>query len=91
MGYEVLPDEGLINRIGYFNIGEKKFDKAAVFFDLNIQNYPESNNVYDSRGDCYLAAGDSTKALELFKKALEVGGNDYSQEKIDMLTKKLEE
>ena len=60
-------------------------DKAAAFFDLNIQNYPESSNVYDSRGDCYLEQHDSTKALEYFTKALEVGENDYSQEKIDML------
>jgi tetratricopeptide (TPR) repeat protein len=91
MGYDILPEEGLINSIGYFYISEKKFDKAAAFLDLNIQNHPKSNNVYDSRGDCYLAAGDSLKALEFFKKALEVGDNDFSQEKIDALTKNLEE
>jgi predicted alpha/beta superfamily hydrolase len=91
MGYDILPEEGLINSIGYFFISEKKFDKAAAFLDLNIQNHPNSNNVYDSRGDCYLAAGDSLKALEFFKKALEVGDNDFSQKKIDALTKNLAE
>jgi predicted negative regulator of RcsB-dependent stress response len=40
-------------------------------------------------GDCYLAQQDSVKALELFKKALEVGENEYSQEKIDMLESEL--
>ena len=91
MGYEILPDEGLINRLGYFYISEKKLERAAAFFDLNIINYPKSNNVYDSRGDCYLAVGDSLRALDFFKKALEVGDNDFTQEKIDMLTKNLEE
>ncbi len=40
-------------------------------------------------GDCYLAQQDSIKALVFFTKALEVGHNDYSQEKIDMLKQKL--
>ena len=39
----------------------------------------------------YLAVGDSLRALDFFKKALEVGDNDFTQEKIDMLTKNLEE
>ena len=91
MGYAILPDEGLINRLGYFYISEKKLERASAFFDLNIINYPKSNNVYDSRGDCYLAVGDSLRALDFFNKALEVGDNDFTQEKIDMLTKNLEE
>jgi predicted alpha/beta superfamily hydrolase len=85
IGFEILPDEMLINGLGYYFMNENKLEKAAIFFDLNIKNYPESSNVYDSRGDCYLAAGDSTKALAYFKKSLEVGPNDFSQEKIDML------
>ena len=89
LGYEVFPEEGLINNLGYFYISDNKLDHAAAFFDLNIRNYPKSSNVYDSRGDCFLAEGDSVKALEFFRKALEVGHNDYSQVKIDALQKEL--
>jgi predicted negative regulator of RcsB-dependent stress response len=60
-------------------------DRASAFFDLNIQLYPNSTNVYDSKGDCLLAQGDTMKALESFRKALEVGDNNYTQQKIDML------
>ena len=88
-GYEVIPPEQFINSAGYGLMRNKKLEKASAFFDLNIQNYPESSNVYDSRGDCYLEQQDSSKALELFTKALEVGENDYSLEKIDMLKKNL--
>lgn len=88
-GYEVIPPEQFINSVGYALMGNKMLDKASAFFDLNIQNYPKSSNVYDSRGDCYLAQQDSIKALELFTKALEVGDNDFSQEKIDMLKENL--
>lgn len=40
------------------------------FFNLNIQNYPYSANVYDSMGDYYMEINDHKKALDLFKKAL---------------------
>lgn len=88
-GYTVLPAEAFINSAGYGLMRNNMFEKASVFFDLNIQNYPGSSNVYDSRGDCYLAQQDSIKALELFIKALEVGNNIFSQEKIDLLKQKL--
>lgn len=89
IGSKVLPPEQFINSIGYGLMDNNLLDKASALFDLNIQNYPKSSNVYDSRGDCYLVQQDSIKALEYFTRALEVGNNDYSQEKIDMLKQKL--
>lgn len=89
-GYEVLPPESFINQLGYaFMNNPDDQKKSNALLSMNIQNYPNSSNVYDSMGDCYLAQKDSVKALELFKKALEVGHNDYSQEKIDMLKEQL--
>lgn len=89
IGSKVLPPEQFINSIGYGLMDNNLLDKASALFDLNIQNYPKSSNVYDSRGYCYLVQQDSIKALEYFTRALEVGNNDYSQEKIDMLKQKL--
>lgn len=88
-GYETLPAESFINSLGYGFMSDKQFEKANTLFNLNIQNYPNSSNVYDSMGDCFLAQQDSIKALEFFTKALEVGTNEYSQEKIDMLKENL--
>ncbi len=90
-GYKFLPSEQFINSIGYGFMNNSMLDKASALFDLNILNYPKSSNVYDSRGDCFLARQDSIKALEYFTKALEVGHNDFSQEKIDMLKENLKE
>jgi hypothetical protein len=89
MGHEIKPPEGLINRLGNYYMRDKKLDLAAALFDLNIANFPNSDNIYDSRGDYYLAVGDSLKALEFFRKALETGDNDYSQKKIDRISKAL--
>lgn len=88
-GIETLPAETFINSLGYGFMGNNQLDKANSMFKLNIQNYPNSSNVYDSMGDYYLAQQDSIKALEFFTKSLEVGDNDFSQEKIDMLKKNL--
>ena len=88
--YEVLPPEQFINSLGYgLMVDPDKLDKAFALFNLNIQNYPTSSNVYDSMGDCYLAQQDSIKALEFFTEALKVGNNEFSQEKIDMLKENL--
>ena len=89
-GYEVIPDEEMVNSLGYNFMQSEKLDLSFAAFDLNIKNYPNSSNVYDSMGDYFLAAKDSVKALESFEKALQVGPNDFSQEKIDMLKSKAE-
>lgn len=87
-GYEVLPDEVLVNSLGYGFMSDGKLELSEAAFDLNIKNYPKSFNVYDSKGDYYLAAKDSIKALELFEKAIEISPNEFSQEKADMLKSK---
>jgi predicted alpha/beta superfamily hydrolase len=89
-GYEVLPPESFINQLGYaFMDNSDTQNKSNALFSMNVENYPNSSNVYDSLGDCYLAQQDSLKALNVFQKALEVGENEFSQEKIDMLKENL--
>ena len=88
-GYEVLADEVFVNGIGYGFMRDAKLELSEAAFDLNIKNYPKSFNVYDSKGDYYLAVKDSIKALESFEKALEISPNTFSQEKADMLKSKL--
>ena len=88
-GYETLPPESFINSLGYGFLNNKKLENAKAMFNMNVKNYPNSSNVYDSMGDCYLALKDSIKALEFFTKALDIGENDDSKEKIDMLKEQL--
>jgi tetratricopeptide (TPR) repeat protein len=90
-GYKIIPPESFMNNLGYdFLYVPKKQDKAKAIFNMNVQNYPTSSNVYDSMGDYYMVEKDSIKALELFTKALEIGSNNFSQQKIDLLKNSLE-
>lgn len=84
-GYNVFPPENSINNLGYHYLNNKMPDKAIAFFDLNVKNYPNSSNVFDSRGDFYLEQKDTVKALENFRKALELNDLNIYREKIEQL------
>lgn len=64
--------EWQINLLGHGLIWEKRYEEAKQVFGFNIDEYPESANVYDSYGDALLAEGDQAGALEYFRKAVEV-------------------
>ncbi len=87
-GYEVRPDEHFINSLGYQFMEARKKDFAFACFDLNIKNFPQSTNVYDSMGDYYVANGDTAKAIESFTKALEIEEMPYTRAKLKDLQKK---
>lgn len=85
LGYKVLPPEPLVNGMGYGFMQNNMMDKAYGFFQLNIQNYPQSFNVYDSMGDWYQARGDKQKAIEYFTKALSLSETPFTREKLERL------
>jgi CubicO group peptidase (beta-lactamase class C family) len=49
-------EEGDINALGYQFLGNKEFENAIAVFKLNVREYPDSWNVYDSLGEAYLEA-----------------------------------
>jgi predicted alpha/beta superfamily hydrolase len=84
-GYKLSPPENMINGLGYNFLQQKQYDKAGGLFKMNVDNYPESFNVYDSYGDYFLAIGDKSKAIEYFKKTLSIKENPDSRKKLDKL------
>jgi predicted alpha/beta superfamily hydrolase len=87
MGYTVRPDEGSMNQFGYLFLQQKDFERSRMFFQVNIDYYPKNFNVYDSMGDCYLAMGEKTKAMEYFRKALSIKYRQDIKEKLDKLNR----
>lgn len=84
-GYDVKPPEAEINAFGYRMLQRKQFKKAEDLFKLNVNNYPESLNVYDAYGDFFVSFGDKTKAIEQFKKALLIKENAATRSKLNKL------
>lgn len=87
-GYTVLPSKSLVNNLGYTCMAIKKWDKAELFFKLNITNYPQDANGYDSLGDFYETTGDIKKAIENYTKALTLGNDPDTKRKLENLKSK---
>ena len=86
MGYKILPPEGEVNQMGYYFM-ERKPDYAYALFNLNIENYPDSPNVYDSMGDYYMSKSDTANAIKHYTRAVEIGDVSYLKEKLEKLQK----
>ena len=88
LGYKVNMPESMVNSMGYQKLGAKDFDIAEYLFKLNITNYPESANTYDSLGDLFDAKGDKEKAIVNYKKAMAIKVMPETKAKLEKLEKK---
>ena len=77
--------EDSINSTGYRQLSQKKVTDAILLFQLNVQLYPTSSNVYDSLGEAYMANHENDLAAKSYQKSLEL--NPKNQNAIDMLKK----
>ncbi len=85
MNYKVLPPEQMVNGLGYACLQNSMQDKAYAFFKLNIDNYPQSFNVYDSMGDYYATKKDKDNAIAYYSKALSIRSFPDTQKKLNDL------
>ena len=70
-GYEITPNENGVNNMGYYHLTNKKdIESAMELFKLNVKNYPNSANVYDSLADAYQQQNKLDKALKMVNKAI---------------------
>ena len=72
--------------MGYWTLQDGNKSKSKLLFELNIANYPESANVYDSMGDYYLAEQNKDKAIHFFQEAFKRDKNPVTKQKLDQLT-----
>ncbi|MBS7254527.1 alpha/beta hydrolase-fold protein [Flavobacterium branchiicola] len=88
MGYTVSIPESTVNAYAYQSLGKKDMEFAGYLFKLNVANYPQSPNVYDSLGDFYQANEDKKNAILNYQKALVLDKNfTETREKLDRLLK----
>ena len=49
---------------------------AIIAFQMNVDEFPQSANAYDSLSDAYLAEGNKVEALKYAERALALLAND---------------
>jgi tetratricopeptide (TPR) repeat protein len=78
--------EGELNTLGYELIAAKKFKEAILIFQLNVEAYPQSSNVYDSLAEAFMNDGDKQLAIENYQKSLELDpGNRNAAQMLEKL------
>lgn len=84
-------NEGEMNALGYEMMAEGKMKEALAVFNLNVEAFPNSFNVYDSRGEAYMKSGDKVAAIKDYKKSLELNPrNTGGIEKLKELGEKVD-
>jgi predicted alpha/beta superfamily hydrolase len=84
-GVKFKPPESLINNLGYQALNSKSYDLAIEYFQMNINYYPDSYNVYDSMGEALMKKGDYKKAISFYRRSLDL--NPANKGAVDMIKK----
>lgn len=61
-----------MNAFGYQLLQAGKVEAALAAFELNAESYPNSFNVWDSLAEAHRAAGHRERAVELYRRSLEI-------------------
>ncbi len=69
--------------MGKDEVFKGEIEKAIAVFNLNAEAYPQSSNVFYSRGEAFVKKGDKEKAIEDYKQSVEL--NPGNQRGIDRL------
>ena len=80
--YEYWHSERDLNIWGYSLLAENKLLAAIKLFELNTILYPESFNVWDSYGEALLVKGEHDKAIEMYKKSLDLNPENINAKEI---------
>lgn len=68
--HRYVGTERTINRAGYYLLGHDMAEEAVRLFELNVEAYPESWNVYDSLAEGLMKAGRFGAAIESYENSL---------------------
>lgn len=80
-----FSDASELNTLGYEFLINNKIDEAIKIFTLNINQFPDLANAYDSRGEAYFDKKDYQASRTDYKKVLELEPTNQNAE--EMLSK----
>lgn len=87
-----FSNENELNELGYEFLRDNQLDTALKIFDLNVNEFPKSGNVYDSRGEAYFNKKEYALSKKDYQKSLELDPANHNAKemlsKIDEILKK---
>jgi len=83
---EYVFKEKEFNALGYVFLYHEKTDAAIAVFEINVKEYPESWNVYDSLGEAYMVAKRYDESIKYYETALKLNpDSEHSQKQLQKL------
>ena len=73
-----LFGENAFNLLGYRLLGEERNEEAVAVFEMNVEAYPDSWNVHDSLGEALAALGQTERALESYRRSVELNPDNVN-------------
>jgi CubicO group peptidase (beta-lactamase class C family) len=67
-----MINEVQMNRLGYNLLAMKRVKDAIEVFKLNVEDYPQSSNTYDSLGEAYMIDGNKELAIKNYQRSVEL-------------------
>lgn len=81
--------ESQLNIVGYNLLQVGKTKDAIEIFKLNVEQFPDSYNVYDSLAEGYMTNGDTKLAIKNYEKSLKLNPkNDNARKMLEELRQK---
>lgn len=75
--HKYLSDpEQRVNSFGYQLLSAKKIQDAIEVFEVNARIHPKSSNAYDSLGEGYADAGENQRAIDAYRRSLELNSGN---------------
>lgn len=82
---DMWVDQYALNTIGYALLRNGYLKESIEVFELNVKEYPDSSNPYDSLGEAYMKSEKNELAIINYRKSLEL--NPKNSNAIKMLEK----
>ena len=80
--------EAQMNQLGYDMLSMKRMSDAIAVFLQNTEDYPQSWNTWDSLAEAYMDHGETAKAIEGYRKSLELNpANENGRKMMEKLEK----
>jgi len=71
-------DERELNSLGYYFLSKHDSARAVQVLAFNAELFPDSSNAHDSLGEAYATAGEREKAIESYRRAIELDPSNAS-------------
>jgi CubicO group peptidase (beta-lactamase class C family) len=84
-----ILNESQVNKLGYWLLGRTRVKEAIEVFKMNVEDFPNSSNAFDSLGEAYMSNGDKELSIKNYQRSLELDPNNANAiEMIKRLQKK---